>query len=254
LREGEDMPLDKNDEIADLKVYVRQNQEDLETLRLDMNRQEYLHQVLNDNVDKQNKALKSKLEKIAKQLETQVSELKSDLKTQVSELKSELKILKAELQKQIYKNAEQLKDVYTQLEKLSILDSYTYRDPTTGNRYKVIKDKMRTWVEAKSLCQQDGAELVSIRNDKEWQFVKGILDTSFSKHADSIWLGGSFETTKGFWVWTDGSPVTYTEWYNGPPPLPTGKCIYAMWKENNWRWFVATCTYYTMLAVCEIPA
>ncbi len=38
-----------------MKVHVRQNQEDLETLRLDMNRQEYLHQVLNDNVEKQNK-------------------------------------------------------------------------------------------------------------------------------------------------------------------------------------------------------
>merc|ERR1719354_1405885 len=82
LIEGQDLPLDRNDEIADMKVYVRQNQEDLQILRLDMNSQEYLHQVLNDNVDKKNKALKSKLEKIAKQLETQVSELKSDLKTQ----------------------------------------------------------------------------------------------------------------------------------------------------------------------------
>jgi len=253
LREGEDMPLDKNDEIADLKVYVRQNQEDLETLRLDMNRQEYLHQVLNDNVDKQNKALKSKLEKIAKQLETQVSELKSDLKTQVSELKSELKILKAELQKQIYKNAEQLKDVYTQLEKLSILDSYTYRDPTTGNRYKVIKDKMRTWVEAKSLCQQDGAELVSIRNDKEWQFVKGILDTSFSKHADSIWLGGSFETTKGFWVWTDGSPVTYSDWYVSNPDGGTSQNCLMVYRSSSWQWLDTPCTW-TTYAVCKIPA
>ena len=37
----------------------------------------------------------------------------------------------------------------------------------------MLFDQKRTWMEAKVLCEQDGAELASIRNELEWQFVKG---------------------------------------------------------------------------------
>jgi len=202
LGEGQDLPLDKNDEIADLKVHLRQNQEDLQILRLDMNRQEYLLQVLNDNVEKQNK------------------------------------------------------DVYTQLEKLFKIagqgnaDGYT-RDPSTGNRYKVIKDKKRTWMDAKSLCQQDGAELASIRNSLEWQYVKGILTSSGV--TGNVWLGGSDSTTEDTWVWTDGSPVSISDWYPGQPDGGTGQnCLY-IYSAYNWQWGDDPCTWPTY-AVCKIPA
>jgi len=202
LGEGQDLPLDKNDEIADLKVHLRQNQEDLQILRLDMNRQEYLLQVLNDNVEKQNK------------------------------------------------------DVYTQLEKLFKIagqgnaDGYT-RDPSTGNRYKVIKDKKRTWMDAKSLCQQDGAELASIRNSLEWQYVKGILTSSGV--TGNVWLGGSDSTTEDTWVWTDGSYVNFSDWLSGYPNGGTRKNCLVTQSALNWQWWDGTCTY-NAHAVCKIPA
>jgi len=215
LGEGQDLPLDKNDEIADLKVHLRQNQEDLQILRLDMNRQEYLLQVLNDNVEKQNKELK------------------------------------ADLQNLNDKNTEQLKDVYTQLEKLFKIDGYTM-DPSTGNRYKVIKDKKRTWMDAKSLCQQDGAELASIRNSLEWQYVKGIMTSSGV--TGNVWLGGSDSTTEDTWVWTDGSSVTYTDWSPGQPGGGTSYNCLGVNRGYNWQWFDFPCNWPTTYAVCKIPA
>jgi len=239
LGEGQDLPLDKNDEIADLKVHLRQNQEDLQILRLDMNRQEYLLQVLNDNVEKQNKELKADLQNLNDKNTEQLKELRSENAEQFKELKSKNDVF-----------AEQFKDVYTQLKKLLILDGYTM-DPSTGNRYKVYIDKKRRWVDAKSLCQLDGGELASIRNAREWQFVKGIL--TLSGVTDYVWLGASDSTTEGTWVWTDGSPVNYSDWYGSQPNDGTrGNCLLSS-GGYNWKWFDSVCTA-TSYAVCKIPA
>jgi len=247
LREGQDLPLDRNDELADLKVYVRQNQEDLEILSLDMDRQVNLLQVLNDNVEKQND-----------NVEKQIQELRSENAEQFKELKSENHMFAEQIKELNSENvvfAEKFKDMYTQLKQL-ILDSYI-RDPTTGNRYKVYIDKKRRWVDAKSLCQLDGGELASIRNAREWQFVKGILTSSGV--TSGVWLGGSDSTTEGTWVWTDYSPVTYSDWQSSPGQPNGGtreNCLYAYNPYNsgyNWQWFDGICTD-TDYAMCKIPA
>jgi len=242
LREGQDLPLDRNDELADLKVYVRQNQEDLEILSLDMDRQVNLLQVLNDNVEKQND-----------NVEKQIQELRSENAEQFKELKSENHMFAEQIKELNSENvvfAEKFKDMYTQLKQL-ILDSYI-RDPTTGNRYKVYIDKKRRWVDAKSLCHQDGGDLASIRNAREWQFVKGILANT-SSGVTHVWLGANDEKKEGNWVWTDGSSVTYSDWDSSQPNGGTREnCLYAF-SGYNWQWFDGGCTW-TYYAVCKIPA
>jgi len=239
LREGQDLPLDRNDELADLKVYVRQNQEDLEILSLDMDRQVNLLQVLNDNVEKQND-----------NVEKQIQELRSENAEQFKELKSENHMFAEQIKELNSENvvfAEKFKDMYTQLKQL-ILDSYI-RDPTTGNRYKVYIDKKRRWVDAKSLCQLDGGELASIRNAREWQFVKGILTSS---GVGDVWLGASDEATEDTWVWTDGSNVTYSDWRGDEPNSGTSKnCLFGE-SDYIWKWHDGTCTG-NAYAVCKIP-
>ena len=32
-----------------------------------------------------------------------------------------------------------------------------------------------------------------------------------------MWLGGNNEFSNGVWVWTDGTPITYTKWAKGQP-------------------------------------
>jgi len=147
-------------------------------------------------------------------------------------------------------------DVQTKLEKLliMILDGYTV-DPSTGNRYKVIKDTKRSWMEAKVRCERDGAELASIRNDSEWQFVKGILTSS----GVTVWLGANFDTKQGKWVWTDGSFVTYTDWRPGQPDGRGDVVMYCMdartyFSGQNWQWYDFGCTDNISYALCKIPA
>jgi len=246
LREGEDMPLDKNDEIADLKVYVRQNQEDLEILRLDMNRQEYLH----DNVEKQNKALKSKLEKIAKHLEAQESELKSELKTQVSELKLEIKTLQSELKSDLKKLSEIVKCIYRNE---NYYDQYT----ESCYKYEVLTDKNRTWNDAQNECVNKSGTLASVHSEEEWIFIKGILTKAdVSGGLSGVWLGGSEKRIEGNWqwVWTDGTPVNYSDWGGGcPMGINVYHCIYAYANADNWQW--CNLRYTTLFyAVCKIPA
>jgi len=240
LREGQDLPLDRNDELADLKVYVRQNQEDLEILSLDMDRQVNLLQVLNDNVEKQND-----------NVEKQIQELRSENAEQFKELKSENHMFAEQIKELNSENvvfAEKFKDVYNQL-KLLILDGYTM-DPSTGNYFKMLLDKTRTWMEAKARCKQDGGELASIRNDREWQFVKGILTSSGVNY---VWLGASDIATEDTWVWTDGSPVTYTDWRPGQPGTSTSYNCLGVYRGHNWQWYDGTCTD-TDYAMCKIPA
>jgi len=257
LREGQDLPLDRNDELADLKVYVRQNQEDLEILSLDMDRQVNLLQVLNDNVEKQNDNVEKQIQELRSENAEQFKELKSEnvvFAEQFKELKSENHMFAEQIKELKSKNdvfAEQFKDVYTQLKKLLILDGYTM-DPSTGNRYKVYIDKERRWVDAKSLCQLDGGELASIRNAREWQFVKGILANT-SSGVTHVWLGGSDTKQEGSWVWTDGSSVNYSDWYGSQPNDGTrGNCLLSS-GGYNWKWFDSVCTA-TSYAVCKIPA
>jgi len=104
----------------------------------------------------------------------------------------------------------------------------------------------------KTECEAQGGDLASVHSEEEWQFVKGVLDNTPSNFY-YVWLGGSDQKTEGTWVWTDGSSVTYTDWYGNEPNSGTSRnCIYA-YSGYNWQWFDYTCTW-TFYAVCKIPA
>jgi len=282
LREGQDLPLDKNGEIADMKVHVRQNQEDLETLRLDMNRQEYLHQVLNDNVEKQNKTLNSELEKNTEQLKTMESELKSELvknteqlKIMESELKSELKDLGSVFRDQTNLAMEKIEANYQDMKnmkkdqfnksmenldelQLEIIKSLTcsinghYFDLESGScyRYEVLFT-LKNWKDSQNVCVAKSGVLVNVHSREEWAFIKERLRNVHNEHSQitHVWLGGSDQEKQGKWVWTDGSPVTYADW-NGSGPDGRG-CISAHTDFNYWQWIVRDCTI-NIFAVCKI--
>merc|ERR1719215_1960357 len=110
----------------------------------------------------------------------------------------------------------------------------------SGNcyNYEVLTDTGRNWNDARSACQVLLGDLASINSEEEWQFVKGILTSSGV--TSGVWLGASDSTTEDTWVWTDGSPVTYTDWRSSQPNHD-GNCLftYIGW---NWQWGDYPCT------------
>jgi len=217
LREGQDLPLDRNDELADMKVHVRQIQEDLEILRLDMNSVVNLLQVLNDNIERQNK------DQFNKSMD----------KFEAIQKLSEISIgITLEEYEQCIRNG-----------------NYFDRHEGSCYQYEVLTDKNRDWNDAKTECVAKSGILATIHSREEWTFVKGILTSS---GADNVWLGA--ERTEDTWVWTDGSPVTYTDWDLGSPSDDSQNCLAAYSSYNNWQWYNVLCSYPNLHAVCKIPA
>jgi hypothetical protein len=63
------------------------------------------------------------------------------------------------------------------------------------------------WAAARSFCQGIGGNLLSIRNEEEWNTTKRIGSGS--------WIGLNSITQKDnprIFEWSDGSPMMYTPW------------------------------------------
>ena len=59
--------------------------------------------------------------------------------------------------------------------------------------------------------------LVSINSQEEQQFIyENFLENDSSEDIGK-WIGFTDKDQEGNWVWTDGSPITYTNWNNGEP-------------------------------------
>jgi len=125
-----------------------------------------------------------------------------------------------------------------------------YVNGNTGHCYKVLKDTKRTWNEAKSECEAQGAELASIQSSQEWQFVKELFKQSGLD--DHIFLGGTDAQQEAKWLWTDGSPVTFSDWSPGKPVNGTNWNCMVAWSDGSFRWVDGTCSN-TYFAVCKKP-
>ena len=72
----------------------------------------------------------------------------------------------------------------------------------------------QSWNDASAACQSLGYHLVSIADDAENTWVDNTADT----YSTSKWhIGFTDQWSEGTWVWSDGSPVTYTNWQSGEP-------------------------------------
>ncbi|XP_048579859.1 uncharacterized protein LOC5521691 isoform X2 [Nematostella vectensis] len=70
-----------------------------------------------------------------------------------------------------------------------------------------------TWSQARSTCTRQGADLVSILNQEEQDFL--IYQSKSSSR--SIWIGLNDRNIEGGWQWSDGSPLAYVAWNGGEP-------------------------------------
>ncbi len=71
----------------------------------------------------------------------------------------------------------------------------------------------------------------------------------------NILLSGweDLKATEGTWVWTDGYPVTYSDWWGSRPNDGTKYNCLVTNSSWNWQWMDYPCSY-SFAAVCKIPA
>lgn len=108
----------------------------------------------------------------------------------------------------------------------------------------------QTWGNAQAQCQGMGMNLASINSNDENNFVGG---TASSIAQGSWWIGFNDNAAEGNFVWSDGSPVTYSRWNPGEPnnsgnaedcaEIYTGSNVWNDLNCNSGRYFI-----------CEAPS
>lgn len=84
-----------------------------------------------------------------------------------------------------------------------------------GHFYGVTTSK-GTWDAAEAEAVAVGGHLVSIDSAAENEFVRLLCPPNPSAPGNACWIGLS-RPDGGAWRWSDGSPVTYTNWGPGEP-------------------------------------
>ncbi|XP_033112622.1 uncharacterized protein LOC117113409, partial [Anneissia japonica] len=90
-------------------------------------------------------------------------------------------------------------------------------DIFNGNCYRMFNEKRQlTWFEAELACRTNKSFLVSIQSAQEMDYLHTKITTNwtanFSYTEDGIYIGLTDEIAEGRFVWTDGSPLSYTDW------------------------------------------
>uniref|UniRef100_A0A3Q1GS16 C-type lectin domain-containing protein n=1 Tax=Acanthochromis polyacanthus TaxID=80966 RepID=A0A3Q1GS16_9TELE len=94
--------------------------------------------------------------------------------------------------------------------------------------YKPFEEK-KTWHQARDACRKVGADLVSILSLTEQIFL-----ALYSK-ASSKWIGLKHNPTEGGYSWSDGTPLSHTNWGYGEPNNHEGReeCVEMVSSTNG---------------------
>ncbi|KAK7482491.1 hypothetical protein BaRGS_00026308, partial [Batillaria attramentaria] len=75
-------------------------------------------------------------------------------------------------------------------------------------------DDVKTFQDARAVCQSYNGSLVSIVNNAEQSYLAG---RARSMSDSVVWIGATDSSTEGGWSWTDGAPFAYINWNPGEP-------------------------------------
>jgi hypothetical protein len=117
---------------------------------------------------------------------------------------------------------------------LIILDSDTY----LGHTYYLLSPG--TWTDSEAAAVGLGGHLVAIGDAFENEFVKnrfGVATNLFATQHD-LWLGLTDQAVEGTFVWSNGDPLSYTNWVLGEPnnycPPPMTSCVPENYVHMPW--------------------
>ncbi|CAG0906735.1 unnamed protein product [Cyprideis torosa] len=89
-----------------------------------------------------------------------------------------------------------------------------------GHCYGYQNDTKKTWGDAEDTCVAfgNGTHLISVGDQQELDFFTNIT-------TENVWIGATDIRHWGIWIFTDGTPMTFTNWANGQPNNFDGKSI-----------------------------
>uniref|UniRef100_A0A8C3H207 Macrophage mannose receptor 1 n=1 Tax=Corvus moneduloides TaxID=1196302 RepID=A0A8C3H207_CORMO len=107
--------------------------------------------------------------------------------------------------------------------------------PQSSFCFKVGREKMQTWFEARDFCRTIGGDLACIHSEEEQNLI-ARLDRGYIHY--SYWMGLSALNSDGGFTWSDGSPVNFEKWSHGEPNNYDGneKCgVFTGYLNMNWN-------------------
>ncbi|KAM8830177.1 galactose-specific lectin nattectin-like [Synchiropus picturatus] len=91
-----------------------------------------------------------------------------------------------------------------------------------GERCYMYDGSAKEWADAEETCLKAGGNLVSYHNQREYDFILGLIRRS-SGGNPRIWVGGQDATKNKVWLWSDGSIFDFQNWGRGQPNNGHGK-------------------------------
>ncbi|XP_063063355.1 macrophage mannose receptor 1 isoform X2 [Engraulis encrasicolus] len=91
-------------------------------------------------------------------------------------------------------------------------------DPVTGVLYQRNTQAVLTWSQARTSCQQQGADLLSIVELHEQTFISGLTNIL----GTSLWIGLNSLDFQSGWQWSNSNPFRYLNWAPGHPSTDPG--------------------------------
>lgn len=131
-----------------------------------------------------------------------------------------------------------------------------------GSKCFKLFEIMRDWHDAQRDCESEGGTLASPHSPEHRTFF--ALEFKTDKWSTShFWIGATDRKTEGEWVWSDGTPLDYTNWCDGEPNDATlytdytgEDCVHYDHDYDRGRgcWNDKRCNFGNFYYVCEINA
>ncbi|CAH1248690.1 CSMD2 [Branchiostoma lanceolatum] len=101
----------------------------------------------------------------------------------------------------------------------------------------IVSDAMVTFAEAEMKCAEQGGIHVTIRDQHTQDFLVQLLSVSNK----DVWIGLTDRDVEGQFIWTDGTPLVYSNWAPGEPNGDDTKNCVHLWPLANFRWDDESC-------------
>jgi len=95
------------------------------------------------------------------------------------------------------------------------------------------------WTEAQEACRARSMELASVHSEEENSFMWDLING----RANS-WIGFTDADIETIFVWTDGTPVNYTNWLSGQPSSYDGEDCTVMSYGSDGGWYDDGCSWH----------
>ncbi|GMT18872.1 hypothetical protein PFISCL1PPCAC_10169 [Pristionchus fissidentatus] len=101
-----------------------------------------------------------------------------------------------------------------------------------SNMEYILSEERESWYTAGEVCTQWGGTLVSVRDFRENEFIKGLIPSS-----ESAWIGLNDIQREDEFENGNGEKTTYRRWEEGQPDnlYHNENCVEVMGGNGRWR-------------------